>query len=301
MRDLTGLARKAASQHGLLSTAQIVELASSRRAPADLVETGILERVRRGVYRMAGAPVSYESEVMVVCLSTSRLVVGSHRTSLRLWDFRSVDDEVEVSVRYPANVTAPGAIVHRSRDLTEHDFTFINAIPVTTPARTLCDAGLIFPEDEVMRMTHHGIARGLVTAADLWAYRRRVGRQGRNGVGVLDRVLRSLPPNIAAAESGPEIEMARMFVDHGLPEPVCQHPVVACGRRYRIDFAYPEHRLAIEYDGFRAHATPEGFARDSTRQNDLQQCGWTVLRFTWHDLRTSPAGVARRIRHFLVP
>ena len=67
-----------------------------------------------------------------------------------------------------------------------------------------------------------------------------------------------------------------------------------------IDFAYPERRLAIEYDEYIEHTRPDKWAEDKRRQNDLVEVGWTVIRFQWTDLRDNPAGVARRIRSFLV-
>ena len=52
------------------------------------------------------------------------------------------------------------------------------------------------------------------------------------------------------------------------------------GRRYRIDLAYPELRLAIECDGFRWHAQRSDWDADRRRQNDLVAQGWRVLRLT---------------------
>jgi restriction endonuclease-like protein len=232
---------------------------------------------------------------MVACLASPRLIVASHRSSSRLWGLRTVDDQVEVSVRYPGRLEIPGVIVHRIRDLTEHDYTYVEGIPVTTPARTLCDAGLVFGDKEVQRMINHALAKKIVTSRDLWRFRVRVGRQGRTGVGALERALNRLPPDISRADSGPEIEMRQLCQEFGVPAPIWQHPVIARGVAYRIDFAYPEKRIAVEYDEFDPHTTPEAFVQDRRRQNDLQECGWTVIRFTWDDLRDDPAGVARRL------
>jgi hypothetical protein len=300
MRDLSLLARQAASQHGLLSGIQLSDGLSSPRAAESLLKQGLVARRGRGVYSLVGAPPSWEADLMAACLSSSRLVVASHRAALRLWGLRSVDDEIEVSIRYPANLTSKNFVVHRIRDLTQHDFTYIEGVPVTTLARTLCDAGLLFPDHELERIAEHALAKEIVTVDELWRFRRRVGRRGRNGVGPLERVLESLPPGLAAADSGPEIRFAKLCRDAGLPSAVWQHPVVACGRRYEIDFAYPEQRLAIEFDEFDEHTRPTKFADDRQRQNDLQQCGWTVIRFTWQDLRDRPSETASRIRAFLL-
>ncbi len=87
--------------------------------------------------------------------------------------------------------------------------------------------------------------------------------------------------------------MLRICRDHLLPVPVCQFEV-RLGRRLlgRVDFALPDLRLAIEVDGYERHASLQAFQHDRARQNDLVAAGWTVLRFTWDDLRQRPERVA---------
>ena len=58
------------------------------------------------------------------------------------------------------------------------------------------------------------------------------------------------------------------------------------GRRYRLDVALPEARIALEVDGFRHHGKHlEDFRRDRVRQNLLVISGWRVLRFAAGDIR----------------
>jgi len=64
----------------------------------------------------------------------------------------------------------------------------------------------------------------------------------------------------------------------GLPAPVVQHPVIARGARYYLDLAYPEVRLAIEYDGAE-HRTQRRARRDLMREAALTALGWHILRF----------------------
>ena len=52
----------------------------------------------------------------------------------------------------------------------------------------------------------------------------------------------------------------------------------------RLDGAYPERRLAVEFDGQSFHSAPEAVFRDRRRQNLLELEGWRVLRFTWWDV-----------------
>jgi very-short-patch-repair endonuclease len=88
--------------------------------------------------------------------------------------------------------------------------------------------------------------------------------------------------------------MARLLRDHGFPPAVFQHPVPAA--RARLDFAYPEIRLGIEVDGYEVHGTPRAMTADHERQRRLVTAGWTVIRFTWHDVVRRPTRVAADLR-----
>jgi very-short-patch-repair endonuclease len=79
----------------------------------------------------------------------------------------------------------------------------------------------------------------------------------------------------------------------GLPSPVAQYRVIAAGRSVaRVDFAWPEQRVALEYDGL-WHGEPGQFAKDRRRLNRLTAAGWRVIFVTAADLRDPEALLAR--------
>jgi very-short-patch-repair endonuclease len=55
-------------------------------------------------------------------------------------------------------------------------------------------------------------------------------------------------------------------------------------RGWRVDFAYPDDRLAIEVEGgiWKAgrHVRPKGYRADAEKYNAINLRGWTLLRFT---------------------
>jgi len=236
---------------------------------------------------------------MAACLGPGPTAVASHRSALRIWGLRTRWDGVEVSVCYPDNCTVPGAIVHRSVDLIEGDIVEVSCIPVTNPTRTLCDIGRTYGGELLQRLVDHAVAINLVTASGLIDMRRRVGEHGRNGVVRLDLAIDGLPADSNAAESGPEIHLLRVLLDGGLPVPVPQHNVRAGGGNYRLDLAYLDAKLAIEYDGADVHTRVESFVGDRRRQNDLVEAGWTILRFTHADLRDRPQVICRQVSRHL--
>ncbi|WP_248885838.1 endonuclease domain-containing protein [Acidithiobacillus acidisediminis] len=71
-------------------------------------------------------------------------------------------------------------------------------------------------------------------------------------------------------------------------------------RRYRIDFAFPQSMLAIEFDGYRHHGfSREGFRQGLARQNALVLAGWRVLRYTLTDVRDRMDGILADIEKVL--
>jgi very-short-patch-repair endonuclease len=82
----------------------------------------------------------------------------------------------------------------------------------------------------------------------------------------------------------------------GLSRPEVNSAVVLDGRTYIVDFLWPEHRLAVETDGFKAHSRESSFYVDSRRDLRLRAAGFDVLRFTWPDVTERPAEVLAAVR-----
>lgn len=72
-----------------------------------------------------------------------------------------------------------------------------------------------------------------------------------------------------------------------LPAPQREY-VFAPPRRWRIDFAWPELRLAVEVDG-EAHRIHERFHADFEKHARLVLDGWTLLRVGGREVRSGKA------------
>ncbi len=70
-----------------------------------------------------------------------------------------------------------------------------------------------------------------------------------------------------------------------------QHPVGP----YRLDFAIPDRKIAIELDGHDFHKTKEQRTHDASRDRYLIERGWTVLRFTGTEIYKNTAKCVAQI------
>lgn len=285
----------ARQQHGLVTSAQALKALGRGRKSRWVSERRLLV-VQPGVYRVAGAPESWHQAVLAASLATDGVV--SHRSAAELWGIIQPAGYVEVSVRPDKRPTLnPPAIVHRIGDLHAELAEDREGFQLTDPVRTAIDLGLVLPQWSVRDAVSRGITTRLFGVAELQRLREALGRQGRNGTGVMQRVLDERLLTAGTEESLLEKRLIDLMRRHDVPAAELQHEVWHAGRFIaRIDAAYPDRKLAIEVDGFGSHSSPDAFQRDRTRQNRLVALGWTVLRFTWADVVQRPAMVARTIR-----
>jgi very-short-patch-repair endonuclease len=85
------------------------------------------------------------------------------------------------------------------------------------------------------------------------------------------------------------VKVWRLFIRSGLPKPRRQHPVEIDGRRYRLDFAWPAFRVAVEADGFATHGRRRPFHADRRRMAKFAGAGWRVVPVTWEDVTSRPS------------
>lgn len=69
--------------------------------------------------------------------------------------------------------------------------------------------------------------------------------------------------------------------------------------RARVDLGHRQARLALEADGYQFHGSSYDFAADCRRYDELVAAGWLVLRFTYHQVISSPDWVVATVRRAL--
>lgn len=96
------------------------------------------------------------------------------------------------------------------------------------------------------------------------------------------------PAGARTARRTPAVSFPALCAAYGLPAPTPEyrfHPV----RKWRIDWAWVEHRIGLEIDGGvwigGRHTRGAGWAKDTEKLNTLAALGWRMFR-------TTPSGVA---------
>lgn len=120
------------------------------------------------------------------------------------------------------------------------------------------------------------------------------------------RLLRVLQLSDGLAESIAESRTRLMLRRENIPDPVAQYEIFHPSGRLagRVDFAWPEHRLMLEFDGHVKYtrflrpgeSVQQAVLREKAREDLLRELtGWSMIRLVWSDL-DRPGKTAARIR-----
>jgi very-short-patch-repair endonuclease/predicted transcriptional regulator of viral defense system len=288
------LARWAATRHGIFSRADAVRLGATQRIIRRRLATERWEVLHPGVYRLAGTPSSWRQALLAGCLTFGEEAVASHRAAACLWRLAGVEPgTVEIIVPRGGSRRRRAIIFHEVA-LPAVDVTSVDAIPVTTPARTLIDLAAVVSKEVVEEALDDALRRGLTSISRL---RWRVTEAGRRpGVVVIRALIDARMDASETPQSVLETRLMRLIKRARLPAPTCQHEVRERGRLLAVvDFAYPQCRVAIEADGYRWHSGRARWERDLARRNRLTSQGWRVIHVTPNDLEHHPQEITRTI------
>jgi hypothetical protein len=213
--------------------------------------------------------------------------MASHRSAAALYGFAGGRQEIaEITCPRWRRARHPQVEVHETKALGAADISIVENIPVTTPERTLFDLGAVCRPLVVLMAFDKARKKALVTYESTDATLRRLARPGRPGVRTLRWALSVRDPEQAPSESEMETLMLEVLRRHGLPAPVPQYEVRLQGRLVaRVDAAYPDARLAIEYQSYQEHVGPEPLVRDSRRRSRLKAVHWDVVDVTAPELQ----------------
>ncbi|MCZ8378341.1 hypothetical protein O6P37_05650 [Mycobacterium sp. CPCC 205372] len=256
-----------------------------------LVSKGEVVRVWFGVYatarpgvpgRLAALDLHLGQEA-VACMGTAAQLYGfdvENTTAIHVLD-PGVRLRSTVGLTVHQRLGAPLRRVH-GRLATAPAWTAVEVARQVSRPRALAtlDAALhtgwCMPEDLAAAVTEQRGRRGIIAARDL------------------------LPHADGRAESAMESEVRLVMIDYEVPKPELQYEIhSADGQVWRVDFAWPEARVAAEYEGVEWHSGPAEMKRDRMRVAGIQDLGWTVVPIVAEDVRRHPWRLAERLTNHL--
>jgi len=251
-------------------------------------------RLFEDVYVHADRPVTHALRARAAAGLVVPGAVVTGRSAAVLWGvpLAAADDVVELTIppsSHPRRV--PGIRVRRAR-LPDGAVVRHRDVRVATPVCTAVRLAASLPGDEGVMAVDQFVDRGL---ADLEAVRALAASACGAG-SARARMVCALADGLAGSPQ--ETHLRLIIARSSLPPVVAQVNVRDdFGLVGRVDFAWPQWKVAIEYDGL-WHAEDGQFARDRRRLNRLHAAGWRVFFVTAADLY-EPERLVDRLVEFM--
>lgn len=282
------LSRLLEDQGGVVTSAQALTVLTRRGLEAH-VNLGALQKVWHGIYGQGELTTALQ--LRGLDLATGTRVAACLSTAAEVYGF-DTEATPGLHVLEPDGRrlrSAEGLVVHRREGA---PLTMFGGRPVTAPAWTAIEVARGLRRPRALATLDAALRSRRCSREELTrALRLQSGRRGVVNVREL------LPLASPLAESPMESEARLVMINGGLPTPVLQHEVVDLrGYVWRLDFAWPDLRVAAEYDGVDWHSGQDAFIRDRRRYSALQELGWAVVAILAEDVRRRPWDLIGRIQ-----
>jgi hypothetical protein len=180
-----------------------------------------------------------------------------------------------------------GLVVHHGRDFAD-DVLELDGLRVLALDRVIADLLCTLPAPDALAVSDEAL-RLAGEESDL--FRKQVGQRiaRRHDPRGTVRAAGLLDLSSGGVDSPAESWVRLLLVEQGFPLPEVNWPVPDLDGQelYRLDLAWPQLRVALEYDGYAAHHGRE--AQDRARRADLEARGWIVVVVRKEDLRAFTA------------
>jgi very-short-patch-repair endonuclease len=268
----------------VITRAQVLSLGAGPRLIARRLENGRWQRLHNGIYLVGPAPPTPRARARAALLACGEGAVLSHRTAAEMWGMLPPGDELHVTVPGRNPGQREGVRVHRVAELPAREVAVRDRLPLTSPARTICDiAGVESVRDTEDALTEARVRR-LVTDRQLLSVIERAPT--RRGSAVI-RALLSAESEAGYTRSRAERRMQKLLRAAELPQPRVNQALLG----YLVDFLWAEQKLIVEVDGYESHGHRAKFESDRRRDQRLMAGGYRVIRVTWRQLRDAPLPV----------
>lgn len=286
----------ASTQGGLVTRSQLLEMGHLPGGVDWLVRSGDFTMIEPGVYRVL--PPLDHADVLRGAVLVLPDAVASHQSAAHILKLPSLPTLVP-TVTVPTRTTHrfPGVTVRRSDDHDPSHVIRVDGLAVTSVARTLFDLAGVIDFRAFDLIAEAAIVDGRVSMRQFDRVVSSLARRGKRGSrSTRDFIAlrRGTDPRATKLERrGRELLAAA-----GLPRPVPQL-AIPWEPRHRFDDAYPDAKLALEWDSRAWHQQRAAMRDDRARDRKAAVHGWQVVRFTWQDVTESPREVTGTVGRLL--
>ena len=282
------------------TTAEALSIGISAKMLRRLVGEGTVRRIFGGVFVDAAAADTPALRARAVhevidhhAVICDRSAAWLHGVDVLGPEGQSIVPPIEVYRTDGHNRTRRRQCKAGKRTLLPTDVQLVKGVSVTTPIRTALDLGRLLRRDQAIGAIDALLRISRLTVDDLLVELPRF--KGARGVVQLRQLCLLADPR---AESMAESKVRLQLYDAGLPPPEVQWKIRDSYGNvvYRLDLAYPDLKLAIEYDGRDFHTSDEHRRRDERRRAHLRQMGWTVIVLRAQDVYGSDPSTVRKVR-----
>jgi hypothetical protein len=299
--------RSICDENGIFLRREAIDLGYDDRSLTRALKAGQIHRLRHGAYvfsdswQLADEQDRHLLRARAVLRTARAQVALSHTTALivmgaPLWDL-PLDDVHITRLDGRAGRREAGIAQHRGRVL-PGDITQIDGLPVTSPVRTALDMTRIADVEHCLVPMNWLLHMKTMTKPEMRA--RAAGMNLSPGTLATDLAIRVADGRL---ESPGESRCSYLFWRGGLPRPVPQFKV--CDEWgdvvARVDFAWPEYGVFLEFDGRAKYEKlrPEGESvldvvlREKKREEMIcRLTGWRCVRIVWANLHRSDETIA---------
>ena len=249
-------------------------------------------RLLHRVYVAADVTPSPDQRAAAALLLHGAHAVLSHTSAARLVGAPVPDDGVEhVTVSHPDQRRRQRQLACHVAALDAAEVRVVRGLRVTSPERLFVDLASCLSLVDLVVLGDWLVRRGHTRCVALRGYVH--GFSGRHA-----RAARRAADLVRDAVDSPmETRLRLLIVLAGLPEPVVNlrirddFGVVVM----RLDLCWPEHRLAVEYDGRHHVERVDQWERDHGRRDELENDGWRLLVVTAKGIYREPEVTLDRI------
>jgi len=279
----------AASQHGLITLRQTLDLGITRGRVKRRLSAGDWIDIERGVYAIAAVPSTWEQTVLAAILSRSKAIASGMTAGALLGIWGCKQRIPEITIPASGSVRCRNAIVHRRSDFRGIASSTIYGIPTTTAAEALFDLSREAGPWRLMRMMDRAIANKLTNVEDLQAVLDRIEGARLAGTPCFRNAVNGLDHENSHEVSELERMLHRLLDDPRLPPVKFEaHMRWWDELPHRVDAVITDWALILEADGRAYHTKREDFETDRRRDNLAAAHGYRVMRFTWRMLKDEP-------------